>query len=44
MIPMNPMQILQAVRNGANPNQIAMQLARSKHSLGAQAGGITGFT
>lgn len=33
MIPMNPMQILQAVRNGANPNQIAMQLARSNPAV-----------
>ncbi len=26
---MNPMQIMQAVQNGANPNQIVMQLAQN---------------
>ena len=30
---MNPMQILQAVRDGANPNQIAMQLAQNNPAV-----------
>ena len=29
MIPMNPRQILQAARNGANPNQLIMQLVNT---------------
>ena len=34
MIPMmNPMQIIQAVQNGANPNQLMMQLAQSNPAI-----------
>ena len=30
---MNPMQIMRAVQNGANPNQIAAQLAQSNPAV-----------
>ena len=33
MIPMNPMQILQAVQNGANPNQLINQLAQTNPAI-----------
>lgn len=33
MIPMNPMQIIQAVQRGANPNQLMMQLAQSNPAI-----------
>ena len=33
MMPMNPMQIIQAVQNGANPNQLMMQLAQSNPAI-----------
>lgn len=33
MMPMNPMQILQAVNNGANPNQLIMQLAQTNPAI-----------
>lgn len=33
MIPMNPMQILQAVQNGANPNQLIDQLAQTNPAI-----------
>ena len=34
MIPMmNPMQIIQAVQNGANPNQLIAQLAQSNPAI-----------
>ena len=33
MIPMNPMQILQAVQNGANPNQLINQLAQTTPAI-----------
>jgi len=44
MIPMNPMQILQAVRNGANPSQSAMQLARSSPAVQQAMQIMTGKT
>ena len=44
MIPINPMQILQAVRNGANPNQIAMQLAQSNPAVQQAMQIMTGKT
>jgi hypothetical protein len=30
---MNPMQIIQAVNNGANPNQLMMQLAQTNPAI-----------
>lgn len=33
MIPMNPMQIIHAVQNGANPNQLIAQLAQSNPAI-----------
>ena len=33
MIPMNPIQIIQAVQRGANPNQLMMQLAQSNPAI-----------
>lgn len=33
MIPMNPMQIIQAVQNGANPNQLIAQLAQNNPAI-----------
>lgn len=33
MMPMNPMQIIQAVQRGANPNQLMMQLARTNPAV-----------
>lgn len=33
MIPVNPMQILQAVQNGANPNQLINQLAQTNPAI-----------
>lgn len=33
MIQMNPMQIIQAVQRGANPNQLMMQLAQSNPAI-----------
>ena len=33
MMPMNPMQIIQAVQRGANPNQLMMQLAQSNPAI-----------
>ena len=33
MMPMNPMQIIQAVQRGANPNQLMMQLAQTDPSI-----------
>lgn len=33
MIPMNPMQIIQAVQNGANPNQLINQLAQTNPAI-----------
>ena len=29
MMPMNPMQVIQMLQRGANPNQLMMQLAQS---------------
>lgn len=33
MMQMNPMQIIQAVQRGANPNQLTMQLAQSSPEI-----------
>ena len=33
MIPMNPMQAIQAVQRGANPNQIIAQLAQNNPAV-----------
>ena len=33
MMPMNPMQIIQAVQNGANPNQLINQLAQTNPAI-----------
>ena len=33
MMPMNPMQIIQAVQNGANPNQLIGQLAQTNPAI-----------
>lgn len=33
MMPMNPMQIIQAVQRGANPNQLMMQLAQNSPEI-----------
>ena len=33
MIPMNPMQIIQMLQRGANPNQLMMQLAQSNPAV-----------
>lgn len=33
MIPMNPLQAVQALRQGANPNQLMMQLAQQNPAV-----------
>lgn len=33
MMPMNPIQIIQAVQNGANPNQLINQLAQTNPAI-----------
>ena len=33
MIPMNPMQAIQAVQRGANPNQIILQMAQNNPAI-----------
>lgn len=33
MMPMNPMQIIQAVQRGANPDQLMMQLAQNSPEI-----------
>ena len=33
MIPMNPMQIIQAVQRGANPDQLMVQLAQTNPEI-----------
>lgn len=33
MMPMNPMQVIQMLQRGANPNQLMMQLAQSNPAV-----------
>ena len=33
MIPMNPMQVIQAVQRGANPNQLMLQLVQNNPAV-----------
>lgn len=33
MMPMNPLQVIQALRQGANPNQLMMQLAQNNPAV-----------
>ena len=44
MIPMNPMQIIQAVQRGANPNQIMNQLVQSNPAMRQAAQLMSGKT
>lgn len=44
MIPMNPMQIIQAVQRGANPNQIVNQLVQSNPAMRQAAQLMSGKT
>ena len=44
MMPMNPMQIIQAVQNGANPNQMMNQLVQSNPVMRQAAQLMSGKT
>lgn len=44
MMPMNPMQIIQAVQHGANPNQIMNQLVQSNPAMRQAAQLMSGKT
>ena len=44
MMPMNPMQIIQAVQRGANPNQIMNQLVQSNPAMRQAAQLMSGKT
>lgn len=44
MIPMNPMQIIQAVQRGANPNQLVMQIAQQNPAMRQALQAINGKT
>lgn len=44
MMPMNPMQAIQMLRNGANPNQLMMQLAQNNPAVQQAMRAVNGKT